>query len=82
MQENFVIDTNKKLNLFVKLNKIFPNEKEKNIELAYKQPSAMDDYVIMKALVFPYINVLWLGIIIMTIGFLLTLYKRILNKKL
>ncbi|MBP6456077.1 MAG: cytochrome c biogenesis protein CcsA, partial [Chitinophagaceae bacterium] len=80
--ENFVIDTNKKLNLFVKLNKIFPNEKDKNIELAYKQPSAMDDYVIMKALVFPYINVLWLGIIIMTIGFLLTLYKRILNKKL
>lgn len=35
------------------------------------------DYVIMKAIVFPYINLLWGGTIIMVIGFTLSIIQRI-----
>lgn len=38
---------------------------------------AQPDYVIMKAIVFPWINLLWLGTIVMTFGFCLATIKRI-----
>ncbi len=71
-------DTVKDFNIYTRLTKILPNENAAIIE--YKQPSAMDDYIIMKAILFPYINVLWIGTIIMILGFFLSLLKRIKAK--
>lgn len=72
--EMLIEDTIKEFNLFTRLTKINPNDGSAMVE--YKQPSAMNDYVIMKAILFPYINVLWIGTIIMIIGFGISLFKR------
>jgi cytochrome c-type biogenesis protein CcmF len=44
-------------------------------DLMVKQTDPKDDYIVLKALVFPYINVLWLGVVIMVIGFLISIIK-------
>jgi cytochrome c-type biogenesis protein CcmF len=76
--EMYIDDTLKSLNLYTRLKKIIPNENAAEIE--FKQPSAMNDYIIMKAILFPYINVLWIGTILMIIGFFISLWKRITLK--
>ncbi len=77
-EEMVIDDTIKTYNLYTRLSKIIPSENSAIID--YKQPSAMEDYIIMKAILFPYINVLWIGTILMIVGFLISLYKRILAK--
>lgn len=77
-QEGIVEDTAKKFNLYVRIAQILPEENAAKIE--WKQPSAMNDYIIMKAILFPYINVLWIGTLIMILGFAISLYKRITAK--
>jgi cytochrome c-type biogenesis protein CcmF len=42
-------------------------------EIMTKQTDPKDKYIVLKALVFPYINVLWLGVIITVFGFLISL---------
>ncbi|MOA60870.1 hypothetical protein D3C78_1858750 [compost metagenome] len=42
-----------------------------------KKPGKQKDYIIMKAIVFPYINLLWSGTIIMVIGFAFAIVRRI-----
>lgn len=43
------------------------------IETAEKPP--LQDYVILKAMVFPYINFLWLGTIVMVVGFAISIFR-------
>ncbi len=69
-----ITDTLEDFQIQVRLAKIIP-EKE-SILIEYKQPDALNDYIIMKAIIFPYINVLWIGTILMIIGFMISLYKR------
>lgn len=76
--ENNIPDTIPALSLYIKLSKILPEKEAAIIE--YKQPNFLDDYIIMKAIVFPYINVLWLGTIVMILGIGISLYKRIKQK--
>ncbi|MDX5321638.1 MAG: cytochrome c biogenesis protein CcsA [Bacteroidota bacterium] len=45
------------------------------IETAEKPP--VKDYIILKAIVFPYINFLWVGTIIMVVGFLLAIWEKV-----
>ena len=60
---------------------IDPDTEKLNILLAEKNKNS-GDFVIMQAIVFPYINVLWIGIIIMVLGSLLAAWNRLrLNKK-
>jgi len=42
-------------------------------DILVRQTNPMDNFIVLKALVFPYINVLWLGVIIMVLGFFLSL---------
>ena len=76
--ENRIVDTLKEFELEVRIGKIIPEDEA--VEIEYKQPNALNDYIIMKAIVFPYINLLWLGTILMVLGFLLSLYKRFTSK--
>ncbi len=34
------------------------------------------DFIVLKALIFPYINVLWLGIVVMIVGFVMSIRQR------
>lgn len=76
--ENKLVDTLKSFEIQVRVGKIIPAEEA--VEIEYKQPNALNDYIIMKAIVFPYINLLWLGTILMVLGFLMSLYKRFTSK--
>ena len=50
------------------------------VELGVKESNAVMRYITMKAYAFPYINLLWLGTIIMTAGFLMSMYRRLKAK--
>jgi len=54
---------------------------DKGMELMiYQKPLPEKKWIVMKAIEFPYINFFWCGTIIMTIGFLLSIFRR--NKEL
>jgi cytochrome c-type biogenesis protein CcmF len=48
----------------------------KRIELGLKESDAVMRYITLKAYQFPYINVLWLGTIIMVTGFMISMVRR------
>ncbi len=73
-----VEDTSKATGLFVQLANIIPEEDA--AVLLTKQLDPKDDYIVLKAIVFPYINVLWLGIIVMVLGFFISLWNRTTKK--
>ncbi len=62
-------------NLIVNFNKI--GEDNKKIEIGVKESSSILPYVSLKVYLFPYINVLWLGIIVMMIGFVMSIVRRV-----
>ena len=72
-------DTLRELGLMARLTNILPQSGSAVLE--YRQRRANDDYIVLKALVFPYINVLWLGIIVMGGGFMLSLFNHAARKK-
>lgn len=61
------------LGLTFRLNKIITDQNL--IEIAVAEDKPQPDYIIMKAIQFPGINLLWLGTIVMVSGFLLSLYR-------
>ena len=77
--EVIVPDTVAPLSLYVKFSKVLP--KEKKIQIQVKESDTFKDYIVMKAFIFPYINVLWLGILVMAAGFIMSMVQRVkLNK--
>jgi cytochrome c-type biogenesis protein CcmF len=57
--------------------------KKDKLELTIYQMPKQDkkDWIVMKAIVFPYINIFWGGTIIMVIGFILSIFRRSKEKK-
>jgi len=49
----------------------------KQVEISIKVPSTVTQYLTLKALKFPFINLLWLGTIIMAVGFVISIVRRI-----
>ena len=50
---------------------------DKQVEIGVKVPSTVTQYLTLKALKFPFINLLWLGTIIMAVGFVVSMVRRI-----
>jgi cytochrome c-type biogenesis protein CcmF len=59
----------------------FTGAEQDGIKLSVKESNAVLDFITLKAYQFPGINVLWLGIILMTIGFLLASVNHILKNR-
>lgn len=76
--ENEIEDTSKSMMVYARLSRIIPDQNA--AEIMVKQADPKDDYIVLKALVFPFINVLWLGVVIMVIGFFISLINRITKK--
>jgi cytochrome c-type biogenesis protein CcmF len=74
-----VADTLHDLGLFTRFANVIPQLNAAVIET--KQRDAKDEYIVLKALLFPYINVLWLGVITMVLGFGLSLINRATKKE-
>jgi cytochrome c-type biogenesis protein CcmF len=51
------------------------------IQLETAEKDESGDFIIMKAIVFPWINLVWAGTIIMIVGFMIAIVNR-LNKRL
>lgn len=73
-QANYVIDTVYAQNLAIGLGRILEGNK---IELQVKESTRMMPFVALKVYVFPHINVLWVGTIIMIIGFIMSIVYRL-----
>jgi cytochrome c-type biogenesis protein CcmF len=53
------------------------NPEQKTITIISSEKDTSGEFIIMKAIVFPWINLVWAGTIIMIIGFMLAIIKRI-----
>lgn len=76
--ENQIEDTAKEQLLYTRLSRIIPDKNA--AEILVKESDPKDDYIVLKAMVFPFINVLWLGVVVMVLGFLLSMWNRITKK--
>ncbi|MBK8787774.1 MAG: cytochrome c biogenesis protein CcsA [Chitinophagaceae bacterium] len=70
---NQVDDTVYAQNLYVKFAGVTDGRK---IKLGIKESDKLIQYVTLKAYVFPYINLVWLGLIIMALGIIMSAVKR------
>jgi cytochrome c-type biogenesis protein CcmF len=69
-------DTIMEQNLVLTLNK----QPSGKVELGIKESNAVMRYITLKAYRFPWINLLWLGTVIMVIGFMISMYFRLKSK--
>ncbi|CAN5574550.1 cytochrome c biogenesis protein CcsA [soil metagenome] len=70
----------KELGLKFAFSKIIPEENKILISIAEKKTNSKE-FVIMKAIIFPQINILWTGCILMMLGSFIAVRKRILDLK-
>jgi cytochrome c-type biogenesis protein CcmF len=77
----YMEDTLQSIGLYARFaNLTVKSATEATAEIMVKQDDPKDDYIVLKALVFPYINVLWLGVIVMVLGFFISM-GNMLRKK-
>jgi cytochrome c biogenesis factor len=50
---------------------------DKKFKIGLKQTDKLTDFITLKAYVFPYINLVWAGLIIMACGFIVSLFRRV-----
>jgi len=70
---NRVDDTLFAQNLYVRFDGVTDNQR---VKIAIKEPERITEYVTLKAYIFPHINLVWLGIIIMAIGMVMSAVQR------
>ena len=76
---NNKLDFGKKLDeqgLKLRFTNILPEKNKLELTVYQRLKPERKDWIVMKAIVFPYINLLWGGTIIMVIGFLLSIFRR------
>ncbi len=71
-----VPDTVMAQSLVLQFNQV-KNQQQGMLELGVKETSGVLDFVTLKAYEFPFINVLWLGIVVMFIGFVMSITQRL-----
>jgi len=79
LQLNYKDDTLTTQNLYTRFAGL---TNENKFKIAIKESHIPVDFVTLKAYVFPYINLVWAGLIIMVAGFLLSLTTRIRAKRI
>lgn len=72
-QPQYFIDTVFAQGLAVRLTRIA----EKQLEISVKESSQLAPFLALKILQFPFINLLWVGTILMFIGFVMSIMRRI-----
>lgn len=65
--------------LSIRINEIKPESNE--VELGIKSARPFKKYIALKAMIFPLINLVWLGSILMFIGFIMSLFQRYKQQK-
>ncbi len=57
------------------------NPENKTITITTAEKDTSGEFVIMKAIIFPWINLVWVGTIVMIVGFMLSIIRRISDLK-
>jgi cytochrome c-type biogenesis protein CcmF len=73
-QLDFIDDTVVSQNLYLNFTGISDNKKFK---IRSKETDKLTDFITLKAYYFPYINLVWLGLVIMSCGFVVSLVNRV-----
>ena len=73
-QINYIDDTVIKQNLYLNLAGLANNKKFK---IGVKEIDTLTDFITLKAYVFPYINLVWAGLLIMACGFIVSIGRRV-----
>lgn len=63
------------LGLRIRFTKIIPDENKFELQI-FEKPQQAKDWVVFKSIEFPYINLYWIGTIVMVIGFLMSIFRR------
>ncbi|WP_432713784.1 cytochrome c biogenesis protein CcsA [Pedobacter sp.] len=63
------------LSLRLRFTKILPEQNKMELQV-YEKPQQAKDWVVFKSIEFPFINLYWLGTIVMVIGFCLSIIRR------
>ena len=74
-------DTVKSQSLALKFQRLIDKDKGR-FEVGIKESASITDLVTLKVYEFPMINLLWMGVIVMTIGFILSIIQRLKSKEL
>jgi cytochrome c-type biogenesis protein CcmF len=69
------VDTVKAQNLVLSFNKVIDQEKG-ILEIGVKESASLTNLITLKVYEFPWINLLWLGVVVTTIGFMMGAYYR------
>jgi cytochrome c-type biogenesis protein CcmF len=64
------------LGLKFRIKRLIPEESKVEIEL-FERPNNYREFIVLKALVFPWINILWAGCVIMIIGTVMAIRRRV-----
>ena len=78
-QLNFINDTVIAQNLYLNFSGIASNKKFK---INSKESDRLENFITLKAYYFPYINLVWLGLVIMSTGFIVSLVSRVRAPKI
>ena len=76
MELRNITDTVVSQSLVLKFNKVL-DQKTGKLEIGIKESAAITDLITLKVYEFPMINVLWLGILIMVAGFVMSIIQRL-----
>ena len=71
---NQIDDTVYAQNLFIKFAGITTDQKK--LKIGVKESDKMIDFVTLKAYIFPYINLVWIGLVVMAIGLIMSMIRR------
>ena len=63
------------LGLRLRFTKILPDQKKVELQV-FEKPQQSKDWVVFKSIEFPYINLYWVGLIVMVIGFIISIIRR------
>lgn len=63
------------LGLRLRFTKIIPEEGKFEIQV-YEKPQQAKDWLVFKSIEFPYINLYWVGTIVMVVGFVISIFRR------
>ena len=75
-----LLDTIKAQNLILSFNKVI-DQKKGTLEIGVKEAKTLSKLITIKVYEFPFINILWLGIIVMTTGFFIATWARVKQSK-
>ena len=76
MELRSLTDTVLSQSLVFKFNKVV-DQKTGKLEIGIKESASITNLITLKVYEFPMINVLWIGVIIMVIGFIMTIFQRL-----